>query len=186
MNKAPLSTQTGKLFIVIRKNKEISIDKIKAYCEKFGKEYAFIVHKNDKDKDTGEIIPIHYHIVLNAIDKNKRLSTHLNDIAKFFDFDNLNGVEIDKYRSLESALQYLLHKNDKDKTQHKFEEIVSNFNKDELLNYITCDVSTLTFDFVYSLCKSSNNIIEVIRGLGLGNFQRYRATIWDIWNELKK
>lgn len=182
MSKASLSTQTGKLFIVIRKNKPLPLDKIKAYCAEYGKEFAFIVHDKDIDSVTGSVIPIHYHIVMNAKDNKKRLSTHLNDISSFFGFRDNNGIEIDKYRNLESALQYLIHKNNPEKTQHDISEIITNFGNDELTTYITCETSVISFDYIYSLCLSNKNIIGVIKALGLSNFQRYRATIWDIWN----
>lgn len=185
MNKASLSTQTARLFIVIRKNKVIDINKIKSYCELYGEEYAFITHKNDIDPLTGLCIPIHYHIVMNAKDKRKRLSTHLEDIRSFFGFKNNDGIEIDKYRSFENALQYLIHKNDKDKTQHSIDEIITNIDKDELTTFITCDTLVISFDYIYSLCKNANNILDVIKALGLSNYQRYRSTIWDIWNAIK-
>ena len=65
-NKYPLTTQTSKLFVVIRKNKEISLDLLKSYCEEYFEQYAFIKHENDIDALTGYVIPVHYHIVGNA------------------------------------------------------------------------------------------------------------------------
>ena len=186
MSKAPLSTQTGRLFIVIRKNVTIKKDKIKAYCETFGKEYAFIEHKNDIDAETGLVIPVHYHIVMNAKENKQRLSTHLNNCAKFFGFDSKDGLEFDSYRTYENALQYLIHKNDKEKTPHKIDEIVTNIDKDELTTLLTCETSVMTFEHVLITIKNSNNIIDVIRTLGISNYQRYRATIKDIWTELKE
>lgn len=186
MAKATLTTQTGKLFIVIRKNKAISHAKIKEYCETFGNEYAFIEHTQDVDPLTGVVIPVHYHIVLNSKDNRKRISTHLNDLASFFGFKDCNGVEMDKYRSYESALQYLIHKNDKQKTQHDINEIVTNIDGDELKTYISLDTFTMSFELIYSVCLNARNIIDVIRSLGISNYQRYRATIWDIWEETKK
>ena len=181
-----MTTQTGKLFVVIRKNKAIDHEKIKSFCETYGKEYAFIEHTKDVDPLTGAIIPVHYHIVLNAKDNRARLSTHLNNISSFFGFKDNNGIEVDKYRSYESALQYLIHKNDKQKTPHDISEINTNIDKDELTTYLTLDTFTMSFELVFSVCQRSRNIIDVIRSLGLSNYQRYRQTIWDIWNELQK
>lgn len=186
MSKCSLSTQTAKLFIVIRKNRSIDLDKIKSYCSNYGNEYAFIKHENDIDSATGVIIPVHYHIVMNAKDKKKRLKTHLNDLCEFFGFKDSNGIEIDKYRSYENALQYLIHKNNKEKTPHKADEIITNIDKDELNTYLSVDTFTISFDYIYSLCLSSSNIVEIIKAVGLSNFQRYRATIWDIWENVKK
>lgn len=185
MSKASLTTQTGKLFIVIRKNKAITVEKIKTYCETFGETYAFITHENDIDPVTGVKIPIHYHIVMNAKETRKRLATHLNDLSTFFGFKDNNGIQMDRYRSFEQALQYLIHKNDTQKTPHGANEIVTNIDKDELNTYLSLDTFTISFELVYSICMRSQNIVDVIRSLGLSNYQRYRATIWDIWKETK-
>lgn len=186
MAKASLTTQTAKLFIVIRKNKEIPLNKIEAYCREYGNEYAFICHKCDIDPITGAVIPVHYHIVMNAKEKRQRLSTHLENISSFFGFKDNNGIEIDKYRSYESALQYLIHKNDSQKTQHNISEIHTNIDKDELTTLISLDTFTMSFELVYSTCLHANNIVDVIRSLGLSNYQRYRATIWDILGYIKE
>ena len=185
MSKASLQTQTGKLFIVIRKNKAISEDKIKAYCMQYGDTYAFISHKQDIDPITGIVIPIHYHIVLNAKDKRKRLATHLEDLRSFFGFKNNDGIEIDKYRSYESALQYLIHKNDPQKTQHTSDEIITNIDKGELATLLTCDETIISFELILALVHNSSRLTDVIRSLGISNYQRYRATILDIWREEK-
>ena len=123
-NKYPLTTQTTKLFIVIRKNKKFSKEFIKQYCDDHFENYAFIEHKEDIDPLNGMVIPVHYHIVGNALKKKTPLSTHLNDIVRYFRFDNANGIQIDKYDNYISALQYLVHKNNPEKTQHDIKEVV--------------------------------------------------------------
>lgn len=188
--KCSLTTQTGKLFIVIRKTPNvmasINDDKILSYCKTFGKEYAFIKHEGDIEPVTGEVESKHYHIVMKAQNGDKRLSTHLNDIVSYFGFDTPDGICIEKYDSLEGSLQYLIHKNNPEKTQHKVDEIITNIDKGDLNTYLTVDLQTneINFDRVYSVCLESSNIVEVIRTLGIVNYQRYRATIWDIWNSL--
>lgn len=184
--KQSLSTQTGKLFIVIRKTpeimKDISCDNILSYCKSFGVDYAFIEHNHDIDPITGLVEGKHYHIVMNAIHKDKRLSTHLNDLCSYFGFTDNNGICIEKYGSYEGSLQYLLHKNNPEKTQHDISEIVTNIDKGDLQTYISVDLQSqdVNFDYIYSICLSSKNIIEIIKQIGLSNYQRYRSTIWDI------
>lgn len=188
--KCSLSTQTGKLFIVIRKApsimEKIDNDKVLNYCKTFGKEYAFILHDKDVEPVTGEVESKHYHIVMKAQNGDKRLSTHLNDIVSYFGFEDNNGICIEKYDSLEGSLQYLIHKNNPEKTQHKVSEIITNIDKGDLNTYLTVDLESneISFDRVSSICLESSNIIEVIKSLGIVNYQRYRATIWDIWNSL--
>lgn len=186
-----LSTQTGKLFIVIRKDKDtmsrITNDLVLSYCRTFGKDYVFICHEHDIEPVTLLEETRHYHIVLNALAKDKRLSTHLNDLVSFFGFADNNGICIEKYDSYEGALQYLLHKNNPEKTQHDISELIYNIDRGDLETYLTIDLQndTISFDRVYSICLSSGNIIEVIRQLGISNYQKYRATIWDIWQYLR-
>ena len=185
-HKCNLSTQTAKIWLVIRKNESIDVNKIESYLRCVANEYAFIEHKCDIDPITGTFIGVHYHIWYNAKKKSQQLVKILNDWCDYLGFDNNNGVEIEKYSSTELCIQYLIHKNNPEKTQHKIDEIITNLDKDLLNTYLTCDVSSITFDFVYSLCLSSNNILEVIKSIGISNYQRYRATIWDLWNELHK
>ena len=117
-----LSTQTGKHFIVIRKNKEIPLSVIQEYLDMNYKEYALIKHEGDKDSVTGEVIPVHYHYVGNCKRKDIRLSTLINELSTALKCDK-QCISADKYNSLELSLQYLLHKNNPEKTPHKMEEI---------------------------------------------------------------
>lgn len=185
-NKYPLTTQTTKLFIVIRKNKVISKDLIKSYCDEFLDSYAFIEHTKDVDPIDAMVIPVHYHIVGNAKKVKTPLSTHLNDIVKFFRFDDSNGIQVDKYDNYISALQYLVHKNNPEKTQHNVDEIITNIPKEQFDLYMTSEQSEIiSFDMCYSLCMSSNNIVEVIRAIGFKTYAKYRSTILDIYYTCK-
>lgn len=181
---APLSTQTAKHFVVIRKNRAYPINVIKDFLNANYKHWALIVHKEDKDPITGEIIPIHYHYVGDCMRRYVRMSTILNEIAKALKTDT-NGIEVDKYKNLELSLQYLIHKNNPEKTQHELKDILFNgWTLEELKTFITSDSTGINFDRVLSVCKEFNSIVDVIREIGFSNFNRYRATIWDIFREL--
>lgn len=189
-NKYPLTTETKKLLIVIRKNKVIDKRLIQSYCDNFMEKYVFIEHTKDKEPISGQIEGTHYHIVGVSKKGNTRLQTHLNDLVKYFRFDNANGVEIDKYDNLTTCIQYLIHKNNPEKTPHTFDELIYKWDKDELLLHISSEVSDImSFDLVYSTCLSSNNIVDVIKALGIKQYHRYRTTIKDIFeciNEKRK
>lgn len=186
-NKYPLTTQTTKLFVVIRKNKKISKELIKTYCEEYYEQYAFIEHEKDIEPVTGQVEGCHYHIVGVAKKKKTPLQTHLNDLVRFFRFKDPNGVQIDKYENVVSAVQYLIHKNNPEKTQHKFEDITYKWDKEEFMLMMSSEqTEIISFDMVYSVCSTSKNILEVIKGIGFKTYHKYRATIWDIWNEIKK
>lgn len=180
-----LTCQSKKACIVIRKGISISKDKIKEYCDTYFEKYAFIEHNGDIKADTGEQETVHYHIVGNYKASKVAFSTRLNDIVSFFNFDNAFGIEIEMYKSLEASLQYLTHKNQPEKTPHKVSDIVTNIEPSEFqLLYESNNGSIVTFDTIYTLCLESNNIIEVIKGLGIGVYKTWRNVIWDIWNAI--
>lgn len=182
--KYPLTTQTRNLFIVIRKTGKETPKKslVEAYCKEFFTEYAMIEHTNDKDPITGEIVPTHFHIVGKANKTKTPMSTHLNDLVKYFRFENANGIEIDKYDNEVKAIQYLIHKNQPEKTSHKVSEVLTTFSKEDLTNIMASETGeTINFDLVYVTCKTSNNIVEVIKAIGFHTYHKYRNTIKDIF-----
>lgn len=179
-----LETKTIKLNIVIRKNIEIDKSKIKAFCEERYNYYAFIEHKGDISKIDGVVEGVHYHIVARAKQK-QRIATILNDIVRYFGFDNPFGVQIEPYRSLEGSLQYLIHKNDKDKTQHDISEIIHNFDKEEFDTLMTSENDTLTIDRLIVLINQSDTFTQLFRAIGLGYAKMYLNVIKEIWKDLK-
>jgi len=185
--KTPLTCQTTKVNIVIRKDKVLSLTKLKEFCNEYFGRYAFIEHKNDIQPDTCEIIPVHYHIVGDYKKGKTPLSTRINQIVQFFRFDNAYGIQIEKYYSFESSLQYLTHKNQSEKTQHNVEDIIHNLPEEDfnILYNAECG-NVITFDLLYTSCLNANNVIEVIKQLGIGNYRVYRNVVWDIWNTLKE
>lgn len=184
--KTPLICQSTRAFIVIRKNKQIKLDTIKEFCQKYFTRYAFIEHKDHIKVDTGEIEGIHYHIVGDYKKGKTPFSTRLNEIQKFFNFDNANGLEIEKYDTFEGALQYLTHKNFPQKTQVSKDKIIHNLSTQDFEILYNAEIgNVITFDLIYDSCLFHNNIIDVIKAVGIGNYRIWRNVIWDIWNTLK-
>lgn len=182
----PLTCQSRKVCLVIRKGVEIKKEKIKEFCIEHFERYAFIEHKHDISPETGEIIPVHYHIVGDYKTAKTPFSTRLNDIVTFFRFDNANGIEIDQYNSFEGSLQYLTHKNQSEKTKHNESEIIHNLSEADFKILYNADIgNVVTFDLLYSVVFSANNIIDIIREIGIGNYRTWRAVIWDIWRTLQ-
>lgn len=181
-----LTCQSVNVDLVIRKNKKISLDKIKAYCEHYCSKYAFIEHEHDITPE-GVVEGVHYHLVLKYSASKVAFSTRLNEICNFFGFENANGIQIDKLISLTKALQYLIHKNNKEKTPHNITDIVHNYEQSDFDILMNSELEqVITFDLLYSIIIHSNNIIEVIKELGIGNYRTWRNVVWDIWNELHK
>lgn len=184
--KTSLTCQSRKVCIVIRKNKNIPLDKIKEYCANNFERYAFIKHEGDISPETGEIVPVHYHIVGDMLGAKIPFSCRLNTLAKFFGFDNIFGIEIEQYRTFEGSLQYLTHKNQSEKTPHDKSEIIHNLTDSDFEIFYNAEIgNVITFDLIYSACINANNIIEVIREIGISNYRIWRNVIWDIWNTLQ-
>lgn len=180
----PLSCQTTKHFVVIRKNRAYPLHVIKEWLDNNYKQYALIVHDKDIDPITKQVIPVHYHYVGIALKNKTPMSTFLNDLSKTLKTDNV-GIEFDSFAFLEKALQYLIHRNNPEKTQHEIKEVIySGWSKEEIDTFITCDCTGINFDRVYSLCLAYTSIIDIIRELGLANYHKYRSTIQDIFYEV--
>ena len=178
-----LQTQSKQFCCVIRKDKHISKDRIVEFCSSYASQWAFIKHEGDINRE-GLLEGVHYHLVL-LLPKRKRGYTVLNDISQFFGFNNI-GIEVEVMQSLEGSIQYLCHKNDKDKTPHQFGEIVSNFNEGELRTLFDCENNSLTFDRIYQIVITSSDIVEVIKAVGFMRYNQYRNTIRDMWNCLRE
>ena len=156
---------------------QVIIDYLNEYYDK----WALICHAHDIDPVTNLTIPTHYHYV--GIGKKDRtpMSCYLNALSKHLKTDN-NGIEFDSYRSLESALQYLIHKNNSEKTQHEAKEVkLGGWTQEEFITALSAETTGLDFDRICFICENSNNIVELIRDIGFGYYAKYRNVILDIW-----
>ena len=103
---------------------------IKAFFNKYDNdviEYAYILHENDVN-EKGEVEQAHYHICMRKTNKTN------------FKFDMLKHAfpvgKIEQGRTWEYMLQYLLHKNHPERTQHTEQEIVTNIDMGTLDLYL--------------------------------------------------
>lgn len=138
-----LESKSTKVTIVIRKNIHINKEYINSFCETYLSRYAWIKHDCDISTIDMKTEGIHYHIV-GELKERQRLSTLLNKICYHFaphygEFETPFGIELDTAKCIEACYQYLIHKNDKDKTPHKIEEIVTNIPAEELKTIIDMD-----------------------------------------------
>ena len=183
--KTNLSTQTGKIWLIIRKNRVLDKDKIDEFLNLYCNEYAWICHEHDINSD-GQVEGVHYHFVFNLKGdyRKQRLHTTLGRICNHFGFKDNSGVQIEKYDSFEGCIQYLTHKNQPSKTQHKVEEIVTNIPKDTFNLYYNLDLNDVfSFEFVFSACISHNNKLEVVKELWnwYSKNATYKRCIDEIW-----
>ena len=103
---------------------------IQAFLDRYKEdsiEYAYILHKEDTNEN-GETEKAHYHICIRNINGSN------------FGFDVLKSAfpvgKIERGRTWQYMLQYLLHKNAPEKTQHTIEEIITNIDGGTLDLYL--------------------------------------------------
>ena len=177
-----LITKTNKVCIVVRKNVPIDLSALNSWLHTYTEFFAWIKHEGDISPQ-GVEEGIHYHIVA-RLKERKRLSTTLYSITEALGFSNSIGLEIDRYNSLEGSLQYLIHKNDLDKTPHKIEEITHNFDKEEFKTLMESENDCLTFDRLLFICRTAKCKSDIMKSIGLGYYQHYRNCISDILDDL--
>ena len=103
---------------------------IQAFFDRYGEdkiEYAYILHKEDTN-EKGETEKAHYHICVRNINgSNFSFSTLKKDFPV---------GKIERGRTWEYMLQYLLHRNAPEKTQHEVSEIITNIDDGTLDMYL--------------------------------------------------
>jgi hypothetical protein len=144
--------------------------------------YAFIYHNKDIN-DNGELKKAHYHIIIYE-HKRTYCSTILNKLVELLGVNPL-AITIDKCVDIQGAIQYLIHKNDKEKYQYNELDIVSNIDNDELINILTSENNSLSIDRLIQICFEERNRINIMRRIGLGYYHLYRNVITDILNEME-
>lgn len=195
---ANLESKASKVSVVIRKNKYLDKGTINSFCSLYFNRYAWIIHEFDVSPNTQEVEGVHYHLV-GELKERTRLSTLLNRICSYFNFDNPFGVQVDSARCIEGCYQYLIHKNDKDKTQHDISEVVTNIDQDEFKTIIDIDnEGVLTVDRIWYIVESNmrydslqkkviTNRKEIARSIGIGRLTYYSMAIsWAFQDTLDK
>ena len=157
---------------------------LQTYVESNCSRYAYIEHTNDIN-GYGEQEGKHYHLVL-VYNTAKRLSTFLNELCDLFMLPNANGIEISKTTSEVKSYQYLIHKNNPEKTQHKVGEIISNVPLSELTTIMDSeDDSCVTFDYIMKIIRENPSKLYLIHELGINVYKQYRYVILDMLDEYK-
>lgn len=182
---ALLTQKTKYVNIVVRKTDMLISDRdkrIRKWCEEVSEYFAYIYHKHDKNLE-GTIEHEHIHIVL-VMKESQRLSTTLNSFCESVNLTTL-GVMIDKANSIEGSLQYLIHKNDEQKTQHSIEEVITNIPKDEFLTMMDTEIHSLTPQRLRYLVKTCQSNYELIEKIGINEYIRLRKVISDIRDDFR-
>lgn len=147
--------------------------------------YFACFHDKDTNKDH-QPKALHYHIVL--ISKNrKRCSTIAYELQSLMGNDSINEkessiplecIQIDKVDNLPLAVQYLIHKNDKEKYQYSFTDIITN-SYDNLSTLFSVEKASVSIDeyTLFNLVDKGYTLCEIMFKIGLGNFNTYKKII---------
>lgn len=138
--------------------------------------YAFIKHDNDVDERT------HYHIVV-CLNTSYAKNTIINAFATALTC-NVDIVHVRKIRSFVLSVQYLIHKNDKDKYQYEYLDIWTN-DVNELNTCLYANFSSYEMDieYLYELCKKCGSLADIYKELGIQKAKQYRSLIIDMYKE---
>lgn len=194
-----LESKATKITLVIRKNTHLKESDINSFCEEFLSRYAWIEHLNDISTETLQVEGVHYHIV-GTLKNRTRLGTILSRVVKHFNFDNPFGIEIATANSIEGCYQYLIHKNDKDKTPHDISECHTNIPAEEFqtlmeLSFTDNTINQNRIDILindnvnyhpataYKPAYISINYREIARGIGA---TRCNVVSWSLNNTIKQ
>lgn len=184
---ANLLTRTKYVNFVIRKLSYPNDfeNKLLEFCKAECDRYSYIAHENDIN-GYGEIESLHYHLVL-VYHTAKRLSTHLNYLCDILGFNNNNGIEISQTKSEVLSIQYLLHKNNPEKTQHNISEITSSISTDELQTILDSESdNVVTYEYILNCIRENPTKLYLIHKLGINTYKNYRYVILDMLDEFKQ
>jgi len=141
--------------------------------------HAWIIHDRDLLDDGCTFKTLHMHIVF-QLSKKKRASTIINALADIFAVSPL-AVSVEQAFSIEGAIQYLVHKNQKDKHQYSVDDIHTDIQDDEMSMIMDTTTIAADFDRIKGICYGAEDLLEVIEKVGMSTYQHYRATILDIY-----
>lgn len=143
--------------------------------------YARIKHDCDLD-NLGHHKTNHYHYVITCATR-KRVSTMLYFIADSLGYsttDELNTISVVKCDSVPLSIQYLIHKNNKDKFQYDIANIVTNYTPNELDDYMSQDNKEITTRYLYDLIMQGRTDVEIMFIIGVGRYHLFKGAITDL------
>lgn len=144
----------------------------------YGITYFAIIH--DKDIDIqGLLKRSHLHIVV-LLESIKRAKQILNIMCDLF-ITNSENVQLQECLSPISSVQYLTHKNNQEKYQYFYDDIMTN-NYDLLTQMYGSKVvdTIITAEMLFDMVDDNLSIREIISIIGLSNYQTYRQVIKDL------
>lgn len=146
--------------------------------------YFGICHDHDVNDD-GLLKTKHYHVVVYS-DKRIKTDTMMSELKEHCSLMNDECISDRVVGSEAKAVQYLTHKNDRDKYQYSFDDIFTN-SRDSLIKLYNfkavAEIGDTAFIDLVLNAKSKKDVISII---GVENFNKYQKTIMFLWDERYK
>ena len=142
---------------------------------RLGIKYAYIWHNRDL-LNSGELKTLHLHIVLCTI-KRTRVKTMLWNMVEWLHLENayVDCITIDKCDSVPLSLQYLTHKNNSEKYQYKYDDIISNWDEFYLAEmYHEAPQIEITPKLLVTWILKGYTDIEIMLKIGVGRYSTYQ------------
>lgn len=161
------------------------MEKMASWCGAECENYALIMHDLDtKLNEDGEVVrkTEHFHFVC-VLNSAVRISTFIHRVADACGVPSL-AVTADKCSSIESSVQYLIHKNDADKHQYQESDIVRAWDDGDWRVLMESEPNQVSFDYFYRVCSQATSICDVIKAVGISKYHAYRNTIQDIYKSV--
>ena len=143
---------------------------------------ATIIHDKDKDiNNYPKTTHLHAYIEFTNLKHTKKQLLELLSTCLHIE---QNQISIDPTNSNYLLIQYLTHKNDKDKTQYDFENIKSNNEELLTLRYNQEYISKEQRDaHLFDDIQNSKTMLEFISRQGVQNAKSYRNIFQDVKKE---
>lgn len=152
------------------------IDFLKGSC----KEYHAIWHLLDTHDD-GSAKTEHIHFVA-ILPKKKRVGTFIREISKACNVSR-EAVTCEPMGNYVLSVQYLIHKNNKEKYQYPLDDVMSSLDVDDLKEVMESDGEMFDIDTLINIVASCDTKTQIMQQIGLGKYRAYRPVINDIFEE---
>ena len=143
--------------------------------------YAYILHDRDTKLDENNNViskTIHYHLVL-KFPQPKRFNSVLCNLSILLGLP-LECISLRSFDNLSIALNYLIHKSDKNKFQYSIEDIFTN-SKSWLMSNFSISGDDISNFIVSSILNSEGDYVYLINTIGLDNCDKYDKIIRGIY-----
>ena len=150
-------------------------DSLKRLSSLFICKYYCIIHNRDI-KESGELKNKHIHLVI-TFNQRIRLKTAINRVAESFKIEDFSAISIERVNDMTMCLQYLIHKNNPEKTPYNINEIFSNAYE-ELASQLSKTNNSVEYDGdLFDLCLNCESKIDVLKVLGFAKYSAYSKAI---------